>query len=323
MPRFDLPLDELRAYRPEIREPADFDDFWTRTLAEARAAGDKPSFTPVESPLTACHVFDVQFSGYAGDPVAGWLLVPADAEAPLPTIVQYLGYGAGRGLPHEWLPWAAAGYAFFVMDTRGQGAQWGVGGHTPDPHGSGPAASGVMTRGIDSPETYYYRRVFTDAVRAIDAVREHPLVDAARVSICGGSQGGGIALAAAGLSDGLVAALPDVPLLCHFERAVGLTDRDPYQEIVRYLGVQRGMTERAFTTLSYFDGVCFASRASAAALFSVGLLDQTCPPSTVFAAYNAYAGEKAITVHHFNGHEGGAAGQWALQASFLADRLGR
>ena len=178
-----------------------------------------------------------------------------------------------------------------------------------------------MPRGIESPETYYYRRVYTDAVRAIDAVRQHPMVDPARVAVGGGSQGGGIALAAAGLAGDLVAVLADVPFLCHFERAVGMTGHDPYQEIVRYLAVGRETREQAFTTLSYFDGVAFAARASAAALFSVGLLDPICPPSTVFAAYNAYAGEKDITVHHYNEHEGGAAGQWPLQAAFLAARL--
>ncbi|MEV0272525.1 acetylxylan esterase [Hamadaea sp. NPDC050747] len=321
MPRFDLGLDELRAYRPEVREPADFDEFWTRTLAEARAAGDKPTFTPVDSPLTACRVFDVRFSGYAGEPIAAWLLVPAHAEGPVPVVVQYLGYGSGRGLPHEWLTWVAAGYACFVMDSRGQGAMWGVGGVTPDPHGSGPAASGVMTRGIESPEIYYYRRLYTDAVRAIDAVREHPLVDPARVVVGGGSQGGGITLAVAGLADDLIAALVDVPFLCHFERAVGMTGRDPYQEIVRYLSVRREMTEQVFTTLAYFDGAVFAARASAPALFSVGLLDPVCPPSTVFAAYNAYAGDKDIVVHHYNEHEGGSAAQWPRQAAFLTARL--
>ncbi|NUT18906.1 MAG: hypothetical protein HOV77_06950 [Hamadaea sp.] len=152
MPRFDFSLDELRAYRPDIRQPADFDEFWTRTLAVARAGGDEPAFTPVGTPLTACRVFDVRFSGYAGEPIAGWLLIPSGADGPVPVVVQYLGYGSGRGLPHEWLPWVAAGSACFVMDTRGQGAMWGVGGVTPDPHGSGPAASGVMTRGIDDHE---------------------------------------------------------------------------------------------------------------------------------------------------------------------------
>jgi cephalosporin-C deacetylase len=299
----------------------DFDEFWTRTLAESRAVGDKPTFTSVDTPLAACRVFDVRFPGYAGEPIAGWLLLPSGADGPVPVVVQYLGYGAGRGLPHEWLTWVAAGYACFVMDSRGQGAMWGVGGVTPDPHGSGPAVSGVMTRGIESPETYYYRRLYTDAVRAVDAVREHPMIDPARVSVGGGSQGGGITLAVAGLADGLVAAMPDVPFLCHFERAVGMTGRDPYQEVVRYLAVRRETAEQVFATLAYFDGVAFAARASAVALFSVGLLDQICPPSTVFAAYNAYGGPKDITVHRFNEHEGGAASQWPAQAAFLADRL--
>ena len=161
------------------------------------------------------------FPGFAGDPVKAWLLLPRGAEGPLPAVVEYNGYGGGRGLPHERLGWAASGYAYLFMDTRGQGSGWGSGGSTPDPHGSGPAAPGFMTRGIDDPADYYYRRVYTDAVRAIEAVRGLERVDAARVAVCGGSQGGGIALAAAGLTDGLVAVMPDVPFLCHFERAVG------------------------------------------------------------------------------------------------------
>ena len=63
------------------------------------------------------------------------------------------------------------------MDTRGQGGQYGSGGDTPDPVGSGPAAPGFVTRGILDPATYYYRRVLTDAVRAVDAARALPGVD--------------------------------------------------------------------------------------------------------------------------------------------------
>jgi cephalosporin-C deacetylase len=324
MPRFDLAPEELRSYRPEVRRPTDFDDFWRRTLAEARAsAPGAPEFSVAETPLTACRVLDVRFPGFAGDPIAGWLLLPA-GDGPHPAVVQYLGYNSGRGLPHEYLPWVAAGYACFVMDSRGQGAGWGAGGDTPDPHGSGPAIPGVMTRGIEAPETYYYRRLFTDAVRAVDAVRYHPEIDPARVAVAGGSQGGGIALAAAGLCENLVAAFADVPFLCHFERAVGLTDRDPYGEVVRYLSVRRAMADQVFETLSYFDGVNLASRASAPALFSVAMLDQTCAPSTVYAAYNAYGGgRKEIVEYPFNDHEGGASTQWPRQVRFLSEVVGR
>jgi cephalosporin-C deacetylase len=322
VPRFDRPFDELRDYRPEVAEPADFDEFWATTLAESRAVAQPPRLTRVASPLSSFEVFDVTFSGFAGDPVLGWLIVPAGTEGPLPTVVEYNGYGGGRGLPHERLAWAGAGYAHFIMDTRGQGSAWGTGGGTPDPHGTGPSFPGFMTRGIDDPAAYYYRRVFTDAVLAIDAVRSLDRVDETRVAVCGGSQGGGIAIAAAGLSDGLVAAMPDVPFLCHFERAVGMTDRDPYQEITRYLSVQRGAAEQAFRTLSYFDGVNFAKRASAPALFSVAGMDPVCPPSTVYAARNHYAVVADIVEYAFNEHEGGQGVQWQRQAEWLATRVG-
>ncbi|KAA9084988.1 acetylxylan esterase [Microbacterium radiodurans] len=322
MPRFDLPLADLENYRPAVAEPSDFDEFWEATISAARSVGGEVSVTPIETALSEIDAFDVTFPGFAGEPIRAWLLLPARRSGPLPAVVEFNGYGGGRGLPIERLGWAASGYAHLFMDTRGQGSAWGSGGATADPHGTGPSFSGFMTRGIEAPEHYYYRRVFTDAVRAVDAVRSLPEVDAARVAVCGGSQGGGISLAAAALSDDLVAVMSDVPFLCHFERAVGMTGQDPYQEIVRYLAVHRGAESNVFETLSYFDGVNFARRARTAGLFSVGLLDPICPPSTVYAAFNAFAGDdKEIVVYPFNEHEGGQAHQWTAQARFLAERV--
>jgi len=321
MPRFDLPPAELREYRPTVAEPADFDAFWQRTLSESRALAAEPTRVRVEGPLALVDVYDLEFSGFGGDRVRGWFVVPAGATEPLPTVIEYNGYGGGRGLPHERLGWAVSGYAWAFMDTRGQGSGWGTGGATADPHGSGPASSGFMTRGILDPEEYYYRRVFTDAALFVDAVRGLPEVDAARVAVTGGSQGGGLAIAAAGLSEGLVGAMPDVPFLCHFERAVGLTDSDPYHEIVRYLSVHRDAVEPVFRTLSYFDGVNFAARASAPALYSVALMDQVCPPSTVYAAANRHRGGAEVVAYPFNEHEGGQGVHWQRQAAWLAARL--
>lgn len=322
MPRFDLSPEELRSYRPEVAEPADFDDFWEGTLADSRAVGAPVRLRRIDSPLQAVEVYDLTFSGFNGDEVGGWLLLPTDATEPLPAVIEYNGYGGGRGLPHERLGWAASGYAYFNMDTRGQGSAWGgAGGVTPDPHGSGPATPGYMTRGIDDPHAYYYRRVFTDAVLAVDAIRSLSQVDSSRVAVTGGSQGGGITIAVAGLASGLVAAMPDVPFLCQFERAVGMTGRDPYQEIVRYLSVHRGADEQVFETLSYFDGVNFAKRATTPALFSAAMLDPVCPPSTVYAARNAWGGTADIVDYPFNEHEGGQGTQWERQAAFLAEQL--
>ncbi len=321
MPRFDLPLEELRTYRPEVAEPADFDAFWTQTLAESRALAGPTRIARIDSPLSLVDVHDLTFTGFGGDEVRAWYIVPAGASGPLPTIVEYNGYGGGRGLPHERIQWATSGYAYVFMDTRGQGSVWGTGGATPDPHGTGPSAPGFMTRGIDDPRAYYYRRVFTDAVRLIDEVRGLELVDPDRVFVTGGSQGGGIALAAAGLSEGLRGVMADVPFLCHFERAVGLTEAYPYQEIVQYLSVHRDLVAQTFRTLSYFDGVNFARRASAPALISTALHDQVCPPSTVFAAANHYGADVQVEVFPFNQHEGGQGFQWEAQARWARDLL--
>ena len=89
-----------------------------------------------------------------------------------------------------------------------------------------------------------------------------------------------------------------------------------YFEISKYLQTHRDKVERVFQTLSYFDGVNFATRAKANALFSVGLMDEVCPPSTVYAAYNYWAGPKQIEVWEFNHHEGGESYQTTAKLKF-------
>lgn len=306
MAYFDLPLDQLQTYQPPRTEPADFDAFWQTTLSEARARPLEARFERVDAGLDALETFDVTFHGYAGQPIKGWLILPRYRTGPLPAVVEYIGYGGGRGFPTDWLLWASAGCAHLVMDTRGQGSAWRQ-GDTPDlaPDGASPHHPGFMTLGVFSPHTYYYRRVFTDAVRAVEAARSHPSVDSSRVAVTGGSQGGGLALAAAGLDPAVKLCLPDVPFLCHYRRATEITDGYPYQEIAKFCLVHRDKVETVFTTLSYFDGLNFAARARARALFSVGLMDEICPPSTVYAAYNHFAGEKEIRAYPYNHHEGG------------------
>lgn len=320
MAHFDLPLDELETYRPAREEPSDFDAFWQATLDETRAIPLDAQFTDVDAGYSELVTQDVTFNGFGGHPIKGWFVAPRHRIGPLPVVVSYLGYGGGRGLVGSWSQFPAAGFAQFVMDTRGQGSRYRP-GDTADAGITGPSSGGVMTLGIDDPHDYYYRRLFTDAVRAVEAAAAHPLVDPSRIAVQGGSQGGGIALAAAGLSSDVSLLLCDVPFLCHFRRATTLVDTQPYGELVQYLHVHRGAIDSVFRTLSYFDGVNLAARASAPALFSVGLMDQVCPPSTVYAAYNHYSGPKQITVYPYNGHENGEEVQADATVRFAREHL--
>jgi cephalosporin-C deacetylase len=323
MPRIDLPLAELWNLREDLPEPPGIDAFWERTLAEAAGVPLEVRVERVETPLVAVESYDVTYAGFGGSPVRAWLHLPAAAvrgTEPLPGVVQFQGYNGGRGMVHEHTFWATAGFAHLVMDTRGQGSGWTT-GHTPDPAPAGPAQGGFLTRGIERPEDHFYRRVFVDAVRAVAVLRERPEVDTDRIVVAGHSQGGGITLAVAALADGVAAALPDVPFLCHFRRAVEITALDPYAEVARYLAAHRDRVDQVFETLAHFDGAVLGKRATVPALFSVAMMDSICLPSTVFAAYHAYAGPKDIEVHEFNDHEGGGPFQQRRQLDWLREVL--
>jgi cephalosporin-C deacetylase len=339
LPLSDLPLEQLRAYTSTVTPPDDFLAFWDATIEEARTFPLDANFEPVENYLTVIDTFDVTFGGYGGSPIKGWLHLPANRPAGtrLPVVVNYVGYSGGRGLVNQDTKWAQAGYAHFIMDTRGQGYGGSL-GETADPHPSAGevAHAGLMTRGAGSREDYYYRRVYVDAFRAVEAAQAHPEVDASRVILAGASQGGGIVVAVAGLAagrlDGVIAALPDVPFLQDFPRAIDITPRGPYPEIAAFLGRHRDRYEPVFAVLNYFDGVNLARAATVPALYSVAQMDDVCPPSTVFASFNAYgtgtAGSsgtgaaKDIEVYRFNNHEGGQEHHWIRQLEFLRKLLG-
>ncbi|MBC9712778.1 acetylxylan esterase [Streptomyces sp. TRM66268-LWL] len=328
MPAFDLPLDQLERYRPDLDEPADFDAFWQATLKSAEHEEPLIRAERVDSGLWLVESWDITFRGFAGDPVRAWYTRPADTPRLLPGVVEFAGYGRGRGLPHERLTWANAGYAHLLMDNRGQGDQYGNGGATPDPHASAPGGPGPAVRGLLDPHDHHYRRLLTDAVRAVATLRALPGTDPARIAAVGNSQGGGVALAVAGLVPDLAAVLVTAPFLCGIRRALELTDHAPYGEISAYLAVHRGAETAAYRTLSYLEGISFARRAQAPAHFGVGLRDTVCPPSGAYAAYHRY-GEltgtepaKEIHAYPYNGHEGGEAVHVRRQLAWLDGVLG-
>jgi cephalosporin-C deacetylase len=323
MPFFDMPRYQLQDYLPDRNEPTDFDGFWHTTLSEARAHPLDAQFVEEDYGLQLVETYDVTFNGYAGQPIKGWLVLPRQRQGPLPCVVEYIGYSGGRGFGFEHLLWANAGYAHFIMDTRGQGSSQRK-GDTPDMpvDGANPSVAGFMTQGILNPYTYYYRRVFTDAARAVEAARSNPAIDSGRIAVAGGSQGGGITLAAAALVPDVPVMMADVPFLCHYRRAVSIVDTAPYNEITRFLVSHREHIDTVFRTLSYFDGVNFAPRINARALFSVGLMDMVCPPSTVYAAYNYLGGPKEIAVYEFNQHEGGGAHHTREKLEFMREAWG-
>jgi cephalosporin-C deacetylase len=193
---------------------------------------------------------------------------------------------------------AEQGIAVMTMDTRGQNG-------LSEDHAAYPGGhfSGWMTKGIREPRAYYYRYVYADAVRALEVLASMEEVDEERIAATGVSQGGGITLAAAALSDRVVLALADIPFLCDYRRAIEITPLAPYTEISSFLKTNPGEYERVIRTLSYCDNLNLAPWIKCRTVVCNCLWDDICPPSTIFGVYNHIAGEKSMEVYPYHKHE--------------------
>lgn len=285
--------------------PDDYRDFWADALDRARRHSVAPRAVAVHTLLTTIDVYDFSFAGARGRTVAGWLRLPRHREGMLPAVVHANGYGAGRLSPIDDLTWSSAGYAHLVVNTHGQG-----GGST-----------GHLLDGIDDPERYYYRDVFVDAARAVDAVRELEAVDGSRVAMIGNSQGGGIALGVGALADDLVAVLAQSPFLTDAPTALQHAANGPWTELRGYLTEHPERADAVARTLAYVDGVTSARHATAPGWISDGLADDICPPETTRTAVSAYAAPVRFCEWPGAGHESGGSDDVAAALRALRQRF--
>lgn len=321
MPQFDLPLDQLRSYRSPRPTPEGHAEYWQRTLKQSRAAGKEVRYRPAEAGLAVVDAYDVTFSGFGGDDVRAWWLLPRGLGDRVPVVVEFLGYGGGRGLAHERLTWAAHGFGQLVVDSRGQGGIWNT-GDTPDPHGSGPATPGLLTRGVDHPDQLYYRRLLTDAALAVDAAADLPGADPARIATVGHSQGGAMALAAAALNPAVAATGARAPFLCGIARALQITDAVPYGELSAFLALYRDRAEDVLRVLDHVDLTYLTPQIACPTWVSLGLTDLLCPPSGIFGAVNVIDRvQPEVRTWPYNGHEAGGPHDEAHLAGWLHEQL--
>ncbi|HHX65450.1 MAG TPA: acetylxylan esterase [Chloroflexi bacterium] len=297
MPLYDKPLEELVVYDPPFTREPDFDAFWDVTLAENARMPLNPRLRPVDYPALGVQIYAVEYDGWRGATICGWYLVPEE-PGPHPGLIRYHGYSGSKQGAHQYIMWALQGYAVLAVDVRGQS------GDSTDPACyPGGHVTGWMTMGILDPETYYYCGVYMDCVRALDFLCAQPRVDASRIGLMGMSQGGGLTLAVAALDDRPILAMPEMPYLCHFRRAVDMAVRPPYLEIATYLQRHPDRAEQVWRTLSYFDNMNLAPRITCPTLMDVGLLDDICPPSSIYATYNKIMAPKEIAVFPYHNHE--------------------
>ena len=297
---YDLDPEELKRYRPEQTAEKDFGEFWEGTLKQLAAVPLTYRLNPYDYPVKGVKLFQISFPGYRNANIDGWFATPA-TTGQYPGIALFTGYDwVYNGNVHEVVNYALYGYATLQIFIRGQ-----YGGSVDNVIPSHGNNSGWMTKGILSREEYYYRAVYMDCVRAVEILASMDCVEATRIGVAGGSQGGGLALAAAALSDIPVLAVAEYPYLSNFGRAIDIAPRGPYGELNDYFKKNASfeIEKQAMITLSYFDIMNHASAIRCHTLVAAGLVDDITPPSTVYAVYNHLSCPKEIELFRYYGHE--------------------
>ena len=301
---FDLTFEELQTYQGSSPRPADFDEFWERGLAEMRALDPEIEIVPAEFQTPYAECSHLYFTGVGGARIHAKLLRPRQTSQPHPALLQFHGYTGDSGDWTNKLPYVALGYTIAALDCRGQG------GLSEDRGGvQGWTLRGHLIRGLDDdqPEKLLFRQNFLDTAQIAKIVLEMPDVDPDRVGAMGGSQGGGLTLACASLEPRIKRAAPDFPFLCDYKRVWDIDlAKDAYAELREYFRKKDPRHEREeeiFTRLGYIDVQYLVSRIRGEVTMAVGLMDQVCPPSTQFAAYNKITAKKSLAVYPDFAHE--------------------
>jgi cephalosporin-C deacetylase-like acetyl esterase len=164
------------------------------------------------------------------------------------------------------------------------------------------ALAGYNTFGLDNRDRYYYRRVYLGCVRSNDFLTSRPNWNGADLAVTGGSQGGALSIITAALDPrvrGLAAyypALADVTGYLH-NRAGGWPHMFRSTE-----GPTAHRSADKIATTAYYDVVNFARRVKVPGLYSWGFNDETCPPTSMYAAYNVIPGQKKLLLALETGH---------------------
>ena len=284
-------------HESSVIRPSDFDEFWNGTLDDLDTVPFEYDIQslPMRSRKTV-EVFEVRYKSYGHLWISAWYCRPRDVSIKLPGLLYTPGYQGEPVLPTDL---ATAGYAVLSVAPRGKLRSNKV---------FNPGYPGLLTHNIDDRDNYAYRGFYMDAVRGFDFLAKQPEIDNTRIGVRGSSQGGALSLLVASVRPNLVrAGSAGCPYLCSIMDATSLTRSHPYEEINDYLRTYPDREDKVRGVLNYYDIHNFVDKIVCPIIVNVGLKDDTCPPETGIAVFDAIGStDKRLYQYEDCAHDAGS-----------------
>jgi len=293
-------------FKAGYEEPADLMDYWDNLKKQLHKLPMQVKTTPLAVPgqyqgKYVCQDLEINCLGPA--PVRGYMAKPAQAKKrSLPIIILCRAAGVSgdwcRCQVGECVGNAAQGNGALSLDLNAHGM---LNGQTDDYYRM--VESGLLRNywehNAADRETYYFRGMYLRLLRAIEYMTQQPEWDRKRILVIGESQGGGQAVAAAGLDPRVSAVVLNVPALQDLGGARAGRRSGWPQPIENHPDLDPDMLD---ATLPYFDGALLIRHSRAEIYCEMGLIDTTCPPSAVWASLNGAPGKKTVNCVPFRTH---------------------
>lgn len=287
--------------QPYTKLPSDFNEFWTKTLADAARFPLTYTKEHVEKYSTDkidCYLVRLQLNKQ-NQCIYGYLFYPK-AEGKYPVVLCPPGAGIKTikdPMRHKY--YAEEGCIRFEIEIHGLHPELDNDTFGEISRAFSSRENGYLVNGMDSRENYYMKRVYLACVRSIDLLVSLPEWDGKNVIVQGGSQGGALALITAGLDKRVTACVANHPALSDMAgykagRAGG------YPHLFNKT-VDMDTSEK-IKTLAYYDVVNFAKQITVPVYMTWGFNDNTCPPTTSYIVYNVLGCPKEALITPINEH---------------------
>ena len=290
--------------KPYTQEPQDFRSFWQKNVEELKQVPmsyTKELYKDYCTDKIDCYLVKLQIDKM-GHSMYGFLFYPKNAQPGKHPVV-LCPPGAGIKTiknPMRNKYYAENGFVRFEVEIHGLDPRISSETFGEISRAFNDRNGGYLANGLENKDIYYMKHVYVGLVRCIDFLTSLPEWDGKNVAVQGGSQGGALAIIAAGLDSRVTQCVANHPALSDMAGYAAKGGTGGYPHFCRQPQILSNTD--CLNTLAYFDVVNFARYVKAPTYLTWGYNDVTCPPTTSYAVWNTLKCTKESLLTPINEH---------------------